>query len=141
MSYKYLENIATADAAFETEADNLNQLFKEAARATFNIMTDLSAIQPISHKAVELKAERADQLLFDWLSELVYLMDKEQIIFSKFEVDITKNKSYKLKAKVWGETIDLSKQDLKAEVKAITYHQFKLEERNGKWYARVVVDI
>jgi len=141
MSYRYLENIATADAAFEVEADDLNQLFRESAEATFAIMTGLSAIKPESHKAIKLSAEKIDQLLFDWLSELVYLMDKEQIIFSKFEVRIKKNKLYELEAKAWGDKIDVKKQDLKAEVKAITYHQFKVEQRGESWYARVVVDI
>jgi len=141
MTFKYLDNIATADAAFEVEAPDLSQLFQEAAEATFAIMADLSAIKPASHKAVKLSADKIDQLLFDWLSELVYLKDKDKIIFSQFEVDIKKNKEYKLIAKVWGEPIDLTKQDLKADVKAITYYQFKVEQRGAGWYAMIVVDI
>lgn len=141
MTYRYLEDMATADAAFEVEANDLNQLFQEAAEATFAIMADLSAIKPKSHKAIKLSADKIDQLMFDWLSELVYLKDKDKIIFSRFAVDIKKNKEYKLIAKAWGEPIDLTRQDLKADVKAITYHQFKVEQRGDGWYARVVVDI
>lgn len=141
MTYRYLEDMATADAAFEVEANDLNQLFQESAQATFAIMADLQAIKPESHKAIKLSADKIDQLLFDWLSELVYLKDKDKIIFSRFAVDIKKDKDYKLVAKAGGEPIDLTKQDLKADVKAITYHQFKLEEKDGKWTARVVVDI
>lgn len=141
MTYRYLEDIATADAAFEVEAADLNQLFREAAEATFSIMTNLSAIKPKNHKTIKLSSDKIDQLMFDWLSELVYLKDKDKIIFSRFKVNIKKNKEYKLIAHVWGEPIDLTKQDLKADVKAITYYQFKVEQRGDGWYARVVVDI
>lgn len=141
MTYRYLENIATADAAFEVEADDLNQLFEESALAVFDIMAELPAIKPESHRAIELTADSVDRLLFDWLSELVFLKDKDKIIFSKFEVAIKQDKLYHLEAKAWGEPIDLTKQDLKADVKAITYHQFKVEQRGDGWYARVVVDI
>ena len=141
MGYHYLDNIATADAAFEVEAADLNQLFQESAEATFAIMADLSAIKPYSHKAVKLSADKIDQLLFDWLSELVYLKDRDKIIFSRFDVDIKKHQDYKLIAKASGEPIDAAKHDLRADVKAITFHQFKVEQRADGWYARVVVDI
>lgn len=141
MTYKYLENIATADAAFEVEAPDLNSLFSESAQAMFGIMTDLSVIQPKSQKVIKLSADSSDRLLFDWLSELIYLKDKDKFLFSRFVVEIKKSKEYELNAEVYGEPIDLEKHQPRADVKAITYHMFKVEQRGEGWYARVVVDI
>lgn len=141
MTYKYLENIATADAAFEVETLDFNSLFSESAQAMFGIMTDLSAVQSKSRKTIKLSADSADRLLFDWLSELIYLKDKDKFLFSRFVVDIRKNKGYELNAEVWGEPIDLGRHQPRADVKAITYHMFKVEQRGERWYARVVVDI
>ena len=120
MTYKYLENIATADAAFEVEANDLSYLFQESAQAMFGIMTDLSAVKPYSHKAIQLVADSDDRLLFDWLSELIYIKDKDKFLFSRFMVDIKKNKGYELNAEVYGEPIDLEKHQPRADVKAVT---------------------
>jgi SHS2 domain-containing protein len=42
---------------------------------------------------------------------------------------------------VYGEPIDLERHQPRADVKAITYYMFKVEEKDGRWQARVVVDI
>ena len=141
MTYEYLENIATADAAFEVKSPDLNSIFSESAQAMFGIMVDLSAVKPESLKVIKLKADKADQLMFDWLSELIYIKDKDKFLFSRFEVDIKKNKECVLNAKIWGEPIDLKKHQPKADVKAITLYQFVIEQRQDGWYAKVVVDI
>ncbi len=73
MPYRFLEDIATGDAAFETEGRTLEELFREAAVATFEVMVDTKGVEPRITREVELKNEAVDGLLFDWLSELVYL--------------------------------------------------------------------
>jgi len=139
--YKFLDNIATADVAFEVENHNFEQLFIESAEALFAIMADLSTIQPSVQKTIKLKSSTADRLLFDWLSELVYLKDKDYFLFSKFKIVITKDKEYSLKAEAWGEKIDPQRHNLKVDVKAVTYHMFYLKQENGLWKAQVILDI
>jgi len=91
MPYRFLEDIATGDAAFEAEGRTLEELFREAAVATFEVMVDTKGVEPRITREVELKNEAVDGLLFDWLSELVYLKDAEAVLFSKFNVNIKKN--------------------------------------------------
>src|SRR3990170_4186952 len=104
MSYTYLEDIATADAAFEVEGHTLEELFRDAAIATFEIMVDTKSVEPGIERKIELKNEAIDNLFFDWLSELVYLKDAFALLFSKFDLSIKKNDFYELKATVSGET-------------------------------------
>ncbi len=141
MTYRYLEDIATADAAFEVSGKTLEELFTEAAIATFEIMADTKTIRPKVTRDIYLEHENIDQLLFDWLSELIYLKDAEYLIFSKFDVRINKNKTHRLSAKASGDIIDNLKHNLRSDVKSVTYHLFEVKETEEGWFARIIVDI
>ena len=141
MPYRFLEDIATGDAAFEAEGRTLEELFREAAVATFEIMVDTKGVEEKIIREVELKNEAVDGLLFDWLSELVYLKDAGAVLFSKFNVNIKKNDAYELKARVSGENINQQKHFLRSDVKAVTYHMFEVKKTEENWTARVILDI
>jgi SHS2 domain-containing protein len=141
MPYRFLEDIATGDAAFEAEGRTLEELFREAAVATFEVMVDTKGVEPRITREVELKNEAVDGLLFDWLSELVYLKDAEAVLFSKFNVNIKKNDAYELKANASGENINQQKHILRSDVKAVTYHMFEVKKTEENWTARVILDI
>ncbi len=141
MPYRYLENIATGDAAFEADSRNIEELFRDAAVATFEVMADTKSVSPRIIKEIELKNESLDGLLFDWLSELVYLKDTDAMLFSRFDVTIKKNDVYGLKAKAAGDTIDPKKHTLRSDVKAVTYHMFEVKKTGNNWKARVILDI
>lgn len=139
--HKFLGSIATADVAFAVESPHLDGLFEEAATALFETMSDVPTVQPVNRTTVQLSAEAADQLLFDWLSELIYLKDRDYCLFSKFNVAVSRNKRCHLNAEVWGEKINPQKHNFKVDVKAVTYHMFYLKQEDGAWKARVVLDI
>ncbi len=141
MPYRFLEDIATGDAAFEAEGKTLEELFIEAAVATFEVMVDTESVEPKITREIVLKNESVGNLLFDWLSELVYLKDAEAVLFCKFNVDIKKNDVYELKASVSGENIDQQKHSLRSDVKAVTYHMFEVKNTGKNWTARVILDI
>lgn len=141
MPYRYLENIATADAAFEVVGQTLEELFRDAAIVTFEVMVDLKSVEPVITRKIELNNEAVDNLFFDWLSELVYLKDAEALLFSKFDISIKKNDFYKLKATASGETINQEKHTLRSDVKAVTYHMFEVKKTGENWTARVILDI
>lgn len=129
----------TADIGLRMRADNLDSLFEEAARALFAlIVANPETIRPVQQVAIELRGTRRDDLLFDWLAELLYLLDTRHMLFSQFEVHITDNH---LTATVHGEPIDPKRHTLAQEVKAITYHALKVERTAGGWLAEVIVDL
>ena len=65
----------------------------------------------------------------EWLNELIYLFDAENIVFKRF--DITHITKTQLKARSYGERVDSSRHKLKTGVKAATYHMLKIDESNG----------
>src|SRR5437764_6736833 len=89
MPYEYLEEIGTADIAFEATGRDLAELFRDAADATTNVMIDnIEAIQPCETRHIELLNHKLDMLLFDLLQELIFLKDAERLLFRIREVQI-----------------------------------------------------
>ena len=139
--FKFLEKIAIADIAFEAYGKTLTELFVNCAKATFEAMVDLKTVTPTQTDKVVLENKNLSDLLFDWLSELVYLKDYKAIVFKDFSVKIGQNMKYRLEAKVKGETINAQKHKLRADVKAVTYHLFEVKKTNRLWKAKVILDI
>jgi SHS2 domain-containing protein len=138
--YKFLENVAIADSAFEAQGENIEDLFQTCAQATFEVMADTSTIEPKLKETVELVGENLEELLFDWLAELIYLKDSKSMLFGKFEVKIEQDDGYKLFATVWGEPADQKKHKVRVDVKAVTYHLLEVKQVDNMWTAKVVLD-
>ena len=140
-AYRFLEGLVTADLAFEATGKDLNQLFKNAALAMFSAQAKLSSITPKITKRIRLEHEDLEQLLFDFLNDIIYFKDAKQLLFKTAKVKITKDKNYKLDAELKGETLNLKKHKLGNDLKAVTYHQFRVEKTKSGWKCVVVVDI
>jgi len=143
MPYKFLEEIGTADIAFEAVGRDLPELFRDAADATMNVMIDnLDAIEPRETRNIELSNEKIDMLLFDFLQELIYFKDAERLLLRTREVRIDeRDQKCFLKAEAAGEPLDAARHHQRADVKAVTLHDFSVEKQDGCWKARVLLDI
>ncbi len=141
-AFSFLDDIAIADLAFEATGDSPAELFEAAARALFEAMANPRRLRPKVSKEIRLQHAELDQLLFDWLSELIYLKDAERLLFRDFSVELEKGDEWRLKAVVKGEPINPRHHSLRSDVKAVTYHQFAVgPSPSGGWIARVVLDV
>jgi SHS2 domain-containing protein len=143
MPYHYLEEIGTADIAFEATGRDLPELFTAAADATMNVMIDnLDAIESRETRQIELSSDKIDMLLFDFLQELIYFKDARRLLLRARDTQIDhKDAEYFLKAKVAGEQLDATRHQQRADVKAVTLHGFSVEKHDDTWKARVLLDI
>jgi len=143
MPYDYLEDIGTADIAFEATGRDLPELFTAAADATMNVMIDnLEAIEPRETRRIGLKNDAIDMLLFDFLQELIYFKDADCLLLRIREVQIDeKEDAYSLNATAAGELLDPARHQQRADVKAVTLHDFRVEKTDGGWKASVLLDI
>jgi SHS2 domain-containing protein len=143
MPFHYLEEIGTADIAFEATGRDLPELFTAAAEATMNVMIDnLDAIEPRETRQIELSNDNVEMLLFDFLQELIYFKDARRLLLRARETHIDqKGETYFLKAKVAGERWDETRHQQRADVKAVTLHGFSVEKEGDNWKAKVLLDI
>ena len=143
MPFHYLEDIGTADIAFEATGRDLPELFTSAADATMNVMIEnLDAIEPRETRSIELKNDQIEMLLFDFLQELIYFKDAERLLLRVREMQMEeRDGAYSLKATAAGEPLDAGRHQQRADVKAVTLHDFSVEKTEGGWKARVLLDI
>ncbi len=136
MKYKFIDEL-TSDVMYEAYGKNLKELFANAAEALFSVICKLDKVEPKDSEEFEMKGENLEELMFNWLSGLIAIVDTEQKFFSKFnieEVDETH-----VKAKLYGESISPEKGE--TVVKAVTYHKYKLEKTQKGYKVIVSLDI
>jgi SHS2 domain-containing protein len=142
VAYRFLEDIAIADVAFEAEGRSLSELFEACALATFAVMADLDSVPQTDERTIRLREGEVEALLFDWLAELIHLKDAEAMVFSKFAVAVGEgSEGFELLGRAWGAPIDPARMRMRADVKAPTYHMFEIQRRSTGWWARIVLDI
>jgi len=139
--YRFLDAVAIADCALEVEGVDLDDLFATAAQALAEVMVDPATVAATVKRTVTLTAPSLDLLLYDWLAELILLKDQEEMIFPRVEVRVTGDSPCRLEATLVGGPIDRQRTALRADAKAVTFHQFAIERRGQGWWARVVIDI
>ena len=129
----------TADVGVKANGKNLSEAFENAAKGMFDIITDKSEIESVGQYNIELKAPNLEQLLVDFLSELLFLNSAKNLVFGFFKVELDDKKS-SLSARVFGERYNISKHKIGSEIKAVTYHM--LEVRNKRpYHVQVLFDI
>lgn len=143
MPYEFLEEVATADIAFKAWGEDLEELFISAGDATMNTMIDnLDAIAFTETRTFTLENEELDLLLFNFLQEFIYYKDSELLLLRAKKVTIEDRVgNYVLNAVSQGETLDPSRHHQRVDVKAVTLHQFKLEQTPNGWTSFVILDI
>jgi len=141
--YRYRDDIAIADVAFEAWGASLEQVFVAAADATMNVMVeDLATIGRSLDLTIELEHDQLDLLLFNFLNELVFLKDARKLLLRVGSLSIRRaNSNFILKGVVYGEGLDPEKHPLGVDVKAVTLHRFSLRQTQTGWEAFVILDI
>ncbi len=143
MSYRYREDVAIADVAFNANGGTIEELFQSAAAALTNAMVkNLETIGQNVIKRFCIEGPDAEMLLFHFLQELVFFKDSERLLFQQYEVDIEQQiPEWKMHVQAFGEEIDPEKQELLADVKAVSLHNFGVWRTPEGWRADVIIDV
>lgn len=143
MQFRYLDDIATADIAFEARGETPEGLFAASAAALLDTMVARpAAVERVEELSLRLEEAELDLLLYAFLAELVYLKDARRLLLHAGELKISKGDgTLALEGTVFGERIDPSRHKLKVDVKAVTLHRLRVAREDGLWRATVVLDI
>jgi SHS2 domain-containing protein len=129
----------TADTGFRAWGATVAELFENSARAMLALSADISAVEEREERSIALEAEDYASLLVDWLNEILYLFDSDGFAPKRFCVDeITPQR---LKARLIGEPRDPKRHPWTLIIKAVTYYELRVEQRNGRWESQVFLDI
>jgi SHS2 domain-containing protein len=140
MGYRFIDH--TADVAADLTGDTLGELFLSAARALTDTMTDLSLVQASVTQPVTLESGAVEDLLVDWLNELLYRFEVQNLLVSDATVTLREDRGrWHLHADVAGEMFDPARHPSRVLVKSATYHGLHVIQDAGTWKARIVLDI
>jgi len=135
--YEVLEH--TADAGIVAHGADLPELFANAGLGMFTLMADLERVQERQERVIGVKARDRETLLVRWLTELLYYLDAEEMLFCRFQiVELTETH---LRARGFGERIDRKRHRLHFGVKAVTRHMLEIAPEDGGYRATILFDI
>ena len=129
----------TADVGILAYGKTLKQLFVNGGYALFDFMVDISSVEKVISRQVQLDCYDREELFVRWLSELLYLYDAESLVLKYFDVAFVRDG--KLRAVVAGEKYSAARHQVLNQVKAVTYHQLRIVHEKDLWTARVILDL
>jgi len=135
--YRYREVEHTADRALQVWGQSLPALFVGAAQGMYSLMDDLDrqGLVATEWHTVSLEALDREGLLVDWLNELLFLAESEELLLVSFEIDSLTGTS--LEGRVGG----VPAKEVKSDIKAATYHNLELREKEGGWSTLITFDV
>lgn len=142
-TFLFLDDIATADLAFDAFGDSPQELFQAATDALIEAMADPQTVCSPWQQTIEREDEDLASLLFDWLCDMVYWKDAAGVVFHRVHVTLIHRPDgfWNLNGLLSGEPVNGSKQALRADVKGVTKHLYCLSQEGERWTVRVVLDI
>lgn len=139
--FEFLEH--TADIYVAAYGSTLEEAFENAALALFEAMTDTGKVEAKVEESVEARGIDEQELLYDWLENLLIRFDETGNLYSRFRVEEIKkvDGEYRLKAKIWGEPFDPEKHPQRTGVKAITYHLMEIRKGAEGVVVKFLLDV
>lgn len=126
----------TADVGIRAFGKTIDDLFANVAAGMFSLITDLDTVKPVGEYEVRVRAKDLKALMFDFLSELLYVHETQKLLFSEFQTQV---RELAVDARVRGERMDRNRHPLHLNIKAVTYHDMAVDPEQG--VAQVIFDI
>ena len=113
-----------ADVMVRCKGKDLEECFENAAYAMFDQIVDATKIEHTLTREIEISANDDEERLYSFLSELLFIMDCDSLVFNDFKVSINNDK---VRCIAKGEPLNIKKHHAKAEIKAVTYHMLSVD--------------
>ncbi len=129
----------TADVGLKAYGVTLKEVFENAATGMFSLITDLNNVKSVLYDEVFVEAEDRESLLVEWLNELLYRFEVKYKVYKRFEM-LEWDEEHRLRARVYGEPLDLGRHEIKTQIKACSYQMLRVEH-DDIWSAQVIFDV
>lgn len=128
-----------ADVGIRVYGRDLAALFTHAALGLCSLVTDTDTVLERETRSVEVAAPDRESLLVAWLSEVLWLIEAEDLVFARFTIESLSDTA--LAAVAHGEPADPQRHPYRGVIKAVTYHQLDLRQRAGTWSTNIIFDV
>lgn len=129
----------TGELGFWLERPKLKEVFEGAAEVLFDLMLASKDRQATDQEEIAVQGLGKEFLLNQWLTELLSRFFIQGRIYARS--DVKEISDTLVRATVWSRRFEPKNDRLKVEVKAITFHQLKVEPSEKGWKAQVILDV
>ena len=130
----------TSEAGVIARGGTLAEAFANVAEGMYALMLELDGIEEREERRIALEGEGHEALLIDWLLELLFLTETEELVFRRFEVE--ELSEGRLRGRAWGERFDGERHSAhNVVVKAVTQHLLEIGREDGGYRVQVLLDI
>lgn len=136
-NYKLIDH--TADFGLHVFGTEPKDLFANAAHALFDVITEIGSLTGLGAENIQVTGDDWPDLMVNWLRELLFFWSGREMLVKM--VDILSISEHELFAKVKFDPYNPDKHTIKAEIKAVTYHQIQVESGSSGWEAKIIFDV
>jgi SHS2 domain-containing protein len=136
-----------ADVGFLAYGATLDELFANAALAMLSLGCALEYIEEREHREVTASGADTEALLYAWLADILAVADAEQLVFRRVRVTrlclakAAGGPQGEVRGIAYGEKFDRHRHAAGTYIKAVTYHQLRVEQTPDGWSGRVFLDV
>jgi SHS2 domain-containing protein len=135
--YRLIRN--QSELVVRITGDSQADLFANSAVALFDVMADLEKIEVKERISLEVEGTDRDDLMVNWMRELLYLYQGSGYLLSEFKIREVKDTL--VRAEVCGEKIDPDRHEIKQEIGAVAFHKSRMQKTGNQWIAQVIFEI
>ena len=129
----------TADLCLKVTGKSLEALFENAALALVDLIIPVEGLCPLQTVNLAASGEDITDVMVNFLREILYLVNGKGLAPCRIEIE--RLLPAEIEAKVGVDETGLAAQGMIQEIKAVTYHGACVEEKNGVWQARLIMDV
>ena len=136
---KYRVTTRQSELAVKVTGGSQADLFANSAFALFDVISDVEKIEIKERMPLEVEGADRDDLLVNWMRELLYLYQGSGYLLKEFVIREVKDTS--VKAEVCGEKVDPDRHEIKQEIAAVAYHQSRMTKTGNQWTAQLIFEV
>ena len=129
----------TADSGIIAYGRDVKELFESAAYGMFATMVNLNGVAERDERLVRVEARDLEGLMVGWLTELLYYVDAQELLFRRFEISEVDDTH--VVARAFGEKIDRDRHELHFGIKAVTRHMLEVGRKGDRYEATILFDV
>jgi SHS2 domain-containing protein len=132
----------TGDVGVRLSAATVPDLFREAALAFTATLIEPERTRTYMRDRVHLNAATLDDLLVEWLTELLYRFEVRNLLPADADLQVNEtNDGWELRGQIMSDVFDPDRHPVKVAIKGVTYHQLEVRRTNDGWETSLVFDI
>ncbi|OGF62231.1 MAG: hypothetical protein A2Y62_13965 [Candidatus Fischerbacteria bacterium RBG_13_37_8] len=136
MKYSYFEH--PSDIGILCRGSSLQELFKNATAALYEIMLDTKLTGETEQKEIIISAEDTAELFAQWVGDIIFYAHAYKLFFKRFDFEIINETE--VKAVAHGQIIT-GDAKLRSEIKGMTYHNYTFTKKKEFWEASFIIDV